>query len=459
MIIDERTHFATIEYYAANPSPFQAEQPTQMDGSGVVARNLNILYYFLLGNVYNFISLFTDYFPAKVVLLRLLHIGFFAGGLFFVYRTIRLLGLSRPAANSTILLFSLLPIATFLAAHINYDNLLFLIGSAHIYLAIKFISSRRQPESLSVLLLFLVTGLAASLVKFTFVPVFVASLSIVIFTNLWKNRGRILPMFGARKQWTKTAIISAVFLLALVVMGAERYVGNYLRYSALMPSCPKVLSEKRCESSELYQRDKILGEAGKNTARISYTDYLTLWGNSMHDGLYFLGVKPFTDPQTYDSRTASDSVIVPKPPAYLKTFTWLMAIAGTAAFLLAFHRARSKKLILVIGAISGLYILTLFLTNHATYIKYGQPLAIQGRYLILFLPYLLGLTILATNILIKSRQLKVTLLLVVLFSFSQGGGFISYIKNSDQRWYWENHYIIETNQKVRSALNGIVIFE
>jgi hypothetical protein len=104
------------------------------------------------------------------------------------------------------------------------------------------------------------------------------------------------------------------------------------------------------------------------------------------------------------------------------------------------------------------YLAALWLQNYSDYMHLGQPVAIQGRYLIpVLIPILILLAQLISQLLQKYRHAKVALSLVLIILLLQGGGISTYIIRSDQSWYWQNTTVNKINSKSRSVLKHVVI--
>jgi hypothetical protein len=88
---------------------------------------------------------------------------------------------------------------------------------------------------------------------------------------------------------------------------------------------------------------------------------------------------------------------------------------------------------------SGLYIASLWLDGYQTFLRTGQAVAINGRYLFPVLPFLLLICALAVNEALQKReQLKLAVAGAAVISMIWGGGALTYVLRSNPTWYWTN---------------------
>src|SRR5690606_16905472 len=157
-------HLGVIDIYSEQWSPFIDEQPDEAKYYGDITRDPSYFYHYLMSFPYRLIGLFTDDIIAKIVVLRFINIALVALSLVYWRRVIRRLGLGRAGSNVVIFFFTIVPLVPYLAAHINYDNLVLLLMPILFLLLIKLVDSK---QSLAYLLL--AAGLAGvlSVVKFS----------------------------------------------------------------------------------------------------------------------------------------------------------------------------------------------------------------------------------------------------------------------------------------------------
>src|SRR5665213_1702427 len=176
MAFDEDFHLGIIRLYAHHLGPFWSGQPANADMFGAVARDPSYLYQYLMSFPYRLISLFTSDQTIQVLILRAINIGLFSSGV-VLYRRLGLkTGASTALVNICTLLFILIPITPLLAAQINYDNLLLPASAITLLLAVNFEAflAKHKRLNVKILLQLLIACLLTSLVKYAFLPMFVA---------------------------------------------------------------------------------------------------------------------------------------------------------------------------------------------------------------------------------------------------------------------------------------------
>lgn len=87
----------------------------------------------------------------------------------------------------------------------------------------------------------------------------------------------------------------------------------------------------------------------------------------------------------------------------------------------------------------GGYVAALFVRNLSDFLHTGSPMGIQGRYLLVVLPYAIGLSCMVLGRILERRDAtaqrwKVFLLVLAILGAPQGGGMLSYLQSSDRDW-------------------------
>jgi hypothetical protein len=106
-----------------------------------------------------------------------------------------------------------------------------------------------------------------------------------------------------------------------------------------------------------------------------------------------------------------------------------------------------------------LYLVALFAEDFEQYLDTGQPVAINGRYL---LPVLFPVAILmgrGLQLALAHRPvwIKPALVVFAVVLFLQGGGVMTFILRSDASWDWHNSTIIRVNNDARRILAPPII--
>jgi len=102
-------------------------------------------------------------------------------------------------------------------------------------------------------------------------------------------------------------------------------------------------------------------------------------------------------------------------------------------------------------------VVSIFMVNLKDYNELHAAGAIQPRYLLSVAPVILVATVASFSfILRKARTMKLTLLVVGLLIFTQGGGLITHIMRSDDSWDWDNKIVHQINDGARDILKTLV---
>jgi hypothetical protein len=89
------------------------------------------------------------------------------------------------------------------------------------------------------------------------------------------------------------------------------------------------------------------------------------------------------------------------------------------------------------------YLAILWLRNYHDYLQLGQPLAIQGRYLLPVLVYFYALGALGIYYALKSkvaaqyRNLQPAIVVMTVFAFLYFGGYVRYLSVVSPNDYWQ----------------------
>lgn len=449
MAFDEDFHFGLIRLHASQWLPFFTSQPAHAEQLGAVARDPSYLYHFLMSIPYRGIALITSNTVAQIMVLRFINIGLAIWSLFLSRKLLVRLGGGPALVNSTLLLFVLVPIVPFLAAHINYDNLFILltIGSMLVTfdwlddLAATRISGARTALLLSLLML-------AGLVKYAFLPI-AAVLGVVILWRLWRQRHERAALASSLLKSLKNLPhwqLVGICLLLAVSSGlfAERYAVNIARYHSPNPECSQVLSVASCLHYGPWARDYEYALAKPADVHPNKLGYVWEWAYGMWLRSFFA----ISD--TYDTQPP---LPVPSTTVVVIGVIGAITFAYFARRLLQGNIYRQTVVLALV-----LYIGALFAQTFQTYLKTDQPVAINGRYLLPFLPAVIMLIGLAYSWLWRSRPaLKALAITVVLILFIQGGGILTFILRSNDTWYWPNSTVVTINHAVREALKPMVI--
>ena len=450
MAFDENYHFGLIQLHAQQWLPYFTSQPLHSGAYGAIVRDPSYLYHWLMSYPYRLTTVFTKDVTAQIIVLRLLNVALFAYALTLYRRLLGRLGVSRALSTSIFAVFILIPVTPFLAAHINYDNL-FMVAvpiSALLTLQLTEQFNHRQINALTLLTLFIVLCLA-SLIKYPFLPV----LLVITIYVLWRlGRNRLISSIGLRTFWESFKALGwlrQVLLVGacLVSFGlfAERYLGNVVKYHNPVPACDAVISEDECLQYGPYGRDYVDKQQKSPYFHANPLIYAWQWMYGMWYRLFFA--------INYDYAT--------QPPLLaIGILSILLAVLLALGIILRFralffnHGARQFVLWLTVG-----YTLVLFADGFSSYASTGQPVAVNGRYLIPFLPFLAAFGGLAWTQLLQSRTYLKTAVAsgVIAVFLLQGGGAMTFINRSADSWMWPNAAVRSVNRTVRSITWPLIL--
>lgn len=434
---DESYHVSAIEMYSRYWLPFVDQ--TVADGPlGDAERYGSYLYHYLMSFPWRVAEAVGLSEWHRVVLLRLITVGIVCVALVAWRWLFRELGASRALANFVTAAVSLMPLIVFLAAFVNYDNLLFLAVPLFLATALRLY---RMPVlgPREWLLFLLVTGLAC-VTKYSFLPMVPAVAIILLVKQVHAARSEGLSASWRRlRDFLWPAVIGRRvqhgLLLALVVLAialvCERYVGNLIIYGTPSPDCIAVHDYSICEMHAPWRRNQALDESFPDVAlsmggALAYLSFL--WTPLMLKNFTWYGV------------ASNGDIMQSHGPNVTGTIVALAAVFLLTVVLLSWPVLRriSGFWILVVPAAS--YVLALFYLNYSEYSAFGVPVAVQGRYLLILLPVLLCLAAIGVSRMLGGLApalrggVGVFLVGVSLLIATQGGGVSSYLWSVDEQW-------------------------
>lgn len=455
MAFDEDFHLGIIRLYSHHVSPFWSSHPAGADAFGAVSRDPSYLYQYLMSFPYRLISLLTHNQSAQVVMLRAINIGLFAAGLPLYRRLLLKTGASRAAVHFCIAVFVLVPIVPLLAAQINYDNLLLPLTALSLLLAVNIGEELRRYQRIDMKssLGLVAVCLAASLVKYAFLPIFAIIAGFVV-VELWRAYAG-----NARKFWMSVgfgfSVLSrrvrlALLILLVVLAGlfAQRYGVNVVRYHKPVPECTEVLSVKQCAAYPPWNRDYWLSQAKKDAGGTdSPLTFSADWFYGMWLRTFFAVDGPATNFQT------RGPLLIPGIGAII------FASAALAASVVSLGRMWKRYDHRVLGlfiAVTAGYASVLWLDEYRSFLQTGAAVAINGRYLLPVAPMLLLLLVLGTNELLRGKQaVKAALASSLIVCMLWGGGALTYILRSNDVWYWHNQAVYDANHAVQHVIGPV----
>ncbi|HUS26694.1 MAG TPA: hypothetical protein VMY99_05090 [Nevskiaceae bacterium] len=454
MPFDEDFHLGIITIYSHHWSPFLAVQPEGGDAFGALARDPSYLYHYLMSFPYRLLALITDSQTAQIIVLRVMNVSLFTAGLALFRRVLLRAGLSRAFTHTSLMLFVLIPIVPQLAAQVNYDNLLMPLVAWILLLVFSLLDGlkKRRIDAATVGLLASLC-LLTSLVKYAFLPILAA---IVVFVGIaaWRYFDHNLKHLW-HALWRGVGVLSRPIKIGLVVALAlsaglfvQRYGINMVTFHSPVPDCGDVLSMDHCSAYGPWIRNynyALIKDDAAFTHNPIY--YLGMW-------LYWLWYRLFF------AISGPNNAYTNYPPLPWPAWTFVtIAVAGLVTAVWWGRRAlRNSTYLQLFLLIVVLYVGALFAEDYSQYLQTGQPVAINGRYL---LPVMLLATALIGKLfglaLKGALRAKAALAACAIILFLQGGGVFTFIARSDASWYWPNTTVIRVNNAARHLLSPFTV--
>jgi len=249
-----------------------------------------------------------------------------------------------------------------------------------------------------------------------------------------------MKSFKKSKNIVKISLVASILLCSGLLI--ERPVMNYINYKQLSPSCEKVLTKERCVSNYIVKRSVDASQSkDKNWKPYNPYQYGTIyWISSMLD-------------------TNLRTRIAPAPFPIIHLLYYTMAFVGSILILINLQSLLRKKYtrMIIIGFV--VLVLSIFYSNYRAYINLEMAVAMNGRYLLPYMP-IFGVLALASFSQLSNRLIKkiavVIVLPVVLVSLTQGGGMITPIITHNTYWK-ENPFSEQLNSKAQKILAPVVL--
>lgn len=452
MAFDEDFHLGLIKIYSHHPNPFWSGQVAGGDAYGAVARDPSYLYHYLMSFPYRFIGLFTSNLHMQVLLLRFMNIGFLAIGLVVYRRLLLKTKVSKSLIHIVLLILVLIPVTSLLAAQINYDNIFIPLTGLTLLLTLKLRDSTYKKRiDVRTLLVLVFICLLTSVVKYAFLPIFVAIVGYTV-VSVWKHFGSFKEFKIAFKTGlTKTARLSLVALvLANLLVGilfVERYGVNLVRYHKPIADCAEVLDYEHCQYYGPWIRDYNFKQQKINSSR-SPVAYSYEWFYGMWLRSFFAVDGPRANFETRGPLT------IPAISALVFGVSGLIAFAWYSK---SIWRRYNTPALWLLSATTVIYTALLWLEEYRLYLETGRPVAINGRYLLPVLPFLILFAALGIKAVFEKRpRLQLAIAVTAIVCLVWGGGALTYILRSNDQWYWQNNrVVVSVNRSIRNVVGPV----
>lgn len=442
-LFDEKHHFEFINMYTERVSPYFADQPEEWDFLGEIARDPSYLFYYLLSIPLRVVQLASDSYYAQVVALRLLMLVIFVAGLLLYRKLLNKLSGSALTTNISLLLLILLPVFSTLVSAINYDVAIFALTPLFLLI---FLDILRKPTDIKKLSLFFFIGSTASLIKFSFLPIFLTAVAIILYkfmkNGVKRSSQDIIKSFKKLTLLLKFAV--GVMMIVPILLLTERFVYNQVAYGRVTAPCVKILSVERCQKNYTAARS-INFKAAKpeNFNPVSPFEYLTTtWSLGM-------------------VRTQMKVVPEARTIPILENLLYVTSIVSITLILINLQKLLKNEKTKYLLIISGIYVLALFIENYNSYTKLAQPVAISFRYLLPLTPLIIMFALISLrDIFGKYEKFLAVSFAIYLFVLLTQGGSISSHLLSAQDYYWsKDSTVTNINEKLISpVVNKLVIY-
>ncbi len=455
---DEDYHFGLIKTYSHYWLPFLSHQPPGADAYGAVARDPSYLYHYLMSFPYRLVSLIIHSQTGQVIAMRLIDIALFALGLILFKKVLRRAKISAALANISIFLFILIPIVPQLAAHVNYDDLVFPLTAGMCLLTYRLYDEIKNHHiSLATIVFFLALGLLGTQVKYAFAPIFAGAFVFILISIIRTYHRRAPHEFAKmiRTSWREQSKIYRLLLGILLVIGiglfAQRDGYNLVRYHTFTPDCSQIVSVKSCETYSPWKADferhqRVL----KSPTPVKYENpvsYLGSWAYWMWYRLFFAINGAAHGYKNYPP--------LPLPAAA----AFIIGILGIAAVI--FWRKRIFKgnpYLVFFSLVVGFYVVALWIDGYAQY-KYTDVLVtMNGRYLLPIMLLAVAIVGRGFSLALRRRPVrKAAFAMLAAVLFLEGGGFLTFLSRSDSTWDWPDSVVIKVNDTARKITRPVLI--
>jgi len=444
MVFDESFHVTITKLFSNQLSPFILNQPDFYDRYGNLSNGNATIFHYLMSFPYRLIVSLSGSFMIQIVFMRVLNIIMVASGLMIFANIFKKIGIRQVCINVALLFFALIPIVSLVAATVNYDNMLFLFTAWYLAVCVNILKSKKIIWHNYVWLV--IIGCFASLVKFTFLPIFAASAIYLIFFVV-KEYGKtfIAKFMQSLFLANKLTIITTSILLA-VGMFSNLYLQNVVRYGTPFPACEKTMSLERCMKSYTIKRSINL-EKTKNERPLSPLPVFTL------DWIEIMTQSPGSTAAT----SATGRMVAANPFIAMRNIIFFGSIFVLVIIIYCWRAFSKNKGWYFLIIIASTVFMAVFIDNYLVYLKTHAMVGIQPRYLLGVLPIVIVMAVVSVGFLFKkSRYLKVVTLLIMLLIFTQGGGLITHIVRSNCNWYWDKAIVCEANNRARDLLTPLI---
>ncbi|OII38486.1 hypothetical protein BIU98_13680 [Curtobacterium sp. MMLR14_010] len=380
---DENRHIANILYYASRSvwaGPVITDAPPHLLTMGEIERFPSYFYYYAASfPVKALLDLGAPY-SVIVVALRFANVLIAAVGLLVVHRLVRALGISASISTLVVLLLAFTGRYEWQAAAVTYDtpaNTLYFLCLLYCARLI-----RSSSTAYGDLVRALVIGMAAIIVKYTFVPFVLVAIVVAVALVVQRDGVQTFahPVRRLRAAFVEHPLTSSLWALLFVVSFAvllERTGINLLVYGQFNPDCTKLHTHQQCLSFDIYRRNYWAARAHSlgvlnNAPQTPFDvfEFVGSWLSAYFQSMFF-----------YRGRETAWQVDIWVQVA--GALVLVLAMVGTLLSVRMLSRTRAFVWGMVVA---GSYVVAMFFFNLRTFIRLDNEYAFSGRYLIPVLP-------------------------------------------------------------------------
>ncbi|PSL38784.1 putative membrane protein DUF2142 [Labedella gwakjiensis] len=427
LLFDEGYHMAIVRIFSDQWSPFIVQTPDQA-WLGDLSRFGSYLYHYVMAVPLRLLRWSGADLDTQYVVLRALTVLLVSASLWWFRRTLLLCGIGRGTAQLAIFLFAALPLTSFVAATINYDNALLLLAAVFFALTARILTIERVSGMR--LLGLVAVGCLACLAKFTFLPVFLVCIVGICVVLLRRRRlSSVRALTTAERPDRRRPLVTVgVVALAIVAVGlfAERYLVSLIAFNSPQPDCDAIHSEAFCRNYGPWERNAQLDDAfpDRSASLVDFASYaLRAWVPTL--------VKTFSTVGWAGGYREADTV----------TAT-VIATAAAAVLLLcavAIPRVVRSAPLAVLALAFVVLVASLLVRNYGEYLRLGVVLAVSGRYILPFIPLALGVAGVGAGFLLSRTgrwrpPIEAVVAVVAVLGATQGGFAIAFLAAAQPDW-------------------------
>lgn len=440
MVFDEVWHLDSIAVHAAHPLPWFSTDAPQ-DGVGAVSRSSSYLYHYLLSFPERWMADAGAPEFDRVIVLRLLTVAMHVGALLCMIGAARAAGVSGSIANLAGVAYAALPVTPFLAAQVNYDSAMLLLVAACGWATVR--QCTGVQATWTGMLCAVALGLAAVLTKIHAAPIVLVLFGFLVLAIA---RNRALPLLPRGRVGVLPLGAAALIVLVLLLLCVERYAVNIAAYGSPSPDCAAVMDAARCSTYGVWERNREADAAFRDLPVSVGTLAQFLFDEWVPRLMVYLQAVWFW----FAPPVVSTVVTVAIPTAAI-------AVVGIAA--VVWPTAPRLLPLLPIVLSSVVYLAILFWHNYGDWRAFGEPLGVQGRYL---LPAVVPITALAMHGAADSvRRARIggpllALAALAMLLLATQGGAAAFIVSSHESWYAADGPFFDRVDDVRRLVDRLV---